>query len=226
MKGIKWLYFDNAHIAREELYEGIIASPISRNGVAGFELIEVRPNYIFATYIEKKEQNIFFQTIEGETGSQLVVSYQRTNFKIDFSLSLMEFYDPPRSTNHIIERLASISGFKLFVEPIKIDLYSLIDILSELSDTGNLDVIQLECNRVVLNVNTVASFVVNGVKSVRQDFDMLLNGRFHDLNRVKLSMDGLLFEISSNGSVRTNRSGGIPKALHGSLSHCIGLLQK
>ncbi len=188
----------------------IIANKFFDNKQYGFKVYKRRENYINASYIEIKEIE---EEIENPLTNELTVYkrvlFDKNDFVIENNIFGIKLINPSRTSQHLINTIASLSNFNITIKALNYNLSKLIQILK--LKLENLTINQIECSEIKIKGLTFAKLTANNSQNdLFCDIEEFLHDKEYTIKKVKCSFyhnsQCSNFELSNNGSLKAKKN--------------------
>ncbi|NWA42493.1 hypothetical protein HX871_17290 [Pseudomonas reactans] len=184
----------------------------------GFELVEVKPGYIKARFIERFELMESVNDPFGLADDVLAVRYVHFDFtmeQIGLDVSLVKIVKPPASLKSFVKLLAQSFGFSVVVKRVFFDLWSVYEAMSSNSSVDRLYIKKVVASQIPISVDAVARVEIVSAGDAVSDLKKAYGASGVRLDRLlmsaRISFEDEYLELSSTGSIYC--SGGIDPIL-------------
>jgi hypothetical protein len=209
MERIKWfeVHWSSNY---ENVSKNIIANKFSDNKQYGFKVYKRRDDHINASYIEIKEIE---EEVENPLTNELTVYkrvlFDKNDFIIENNIFGIELINPSRTSQHLINTIASLSNFNITIKPFNYNLSKLIQILK--LKLENLTINQIECSEIKIKGHTSGKLTAkNNQNDLFSDIEEFLHNREYTIEKVKCSFSNnsqfVNFELSNHGSLKAKKT--------------------
>ncbi len=163
---VRWLSLAPPGVPLRRLAIGMGAAQYSRTRRAGFQLDEVRRDFLRGRFIERLEWD---EALNDPAGGEVQVrrlEVRQVRFRISAERPQLELLDPPRSLGSFVEQLSGISGQALRFSEVPVTPDAWLQALE--ARLGRVAVTGITAAGVVLSPSTNAAVAITGSEDVRR----------------------------------------------------------
>lgn len=163
---IRWFGITPSEISLKKYTEAMLSSQYISGKDKGFQLEEVRRDYVTGNYIERIEWDDFIEDPMGDKIDIHRIELRQTKFRLTNKKPELEIYDAPRTLRNFVNQLSNCVGTSIRL------LETLIDPnfwLGEIEKLGyKSTVVIVNFDGLTISNNASASIIIEGSEDVRK----------------------------------------------------------
>lgn len=184
------------------------AKSFSTENNPGFELVEVKPGFIMARFIERFEFMESANDPFGLTDDVLAVRYVYFDFTVEQispDTSLIKVVRPPASLKSFINLLSQAFGFSVVIKKVSFDLWSVYEAMCSLNAVDRLYIPKVVASQIPISSGAMAKVEIISTRDAISDLKKAYGSTGMRLERLsmsaRVSFEDEYLELSSNGSI-------------------------
>jgi hypothetical protein len=174
----------------------------------GFELVEVKPGYIKARFIERFELMESANDPFGLTDDVLAVRYVYFDFSVEqigLDVSLVKIVRPPATIKSFVKLLAQSFGFSVVIKKVSFDLWGVYEAMSSNNSVDRLYIKKVVACQIPISTGAMARVEIISAGDAISDLKKAYGASGMRLERLsmsaRISFEDEYLELSSNGSI-------------------------
>jgi len=191
--------FSNKDLKR--LSEGLLSEQYNDERGWGFQLVDVRKDYIAGRYIIKEKHVESFRNPKGDIQTVEYLTFRETEFRVQNLLPHIEIQSPTRGVTEMFNRFGNALNFEVSIVALAIEPIQWVKHLKK--DFELVSIQRAVISDIELSPNVAATVTIAGTEDVQKYFKEIIKNR-------KFSLDSALISFMDNGveiKIEASRSG-------------------